>query len=146
MPRYVKASRFATADPCMAAASVVTKRRSSWACIGNPKPEQETIEGTHAQETPAYQRRPTSLHTAQGSNPPIRALYLLRRWQLVGVRELGLLLFFSFSVITPKSARNLAPFTMYLIVLHDISESPADARPPQQLLTSRAKPNHPVVS
>ena len=37
-----------------------TKRRSSWACIGNPKPEQETIEGTHAQETPAYQHRPTT--------------------------------------------------------------------------------------
>ena len=28
-----------------------TKRRSSRACIGNPKPEQETIKGTHAQET-----------------------------------------------------------------------------------------------
>ena len=26
---------------------LVTKRRSSWACIGNPKPEQETIEGAH---------------------------------------------------------------------------------------------------
>ena len=26
----------------------VTKRRSSWACIGNPNPEQETIKGTHA--------------------------------------------------------------------------------------------------
>ena len=37
---------------------LVTKRRSSWACIGNPKLEQETVEGTHAQETPAYQRRP----------------------------------------------------------------------------------------
>ena len=34
----------------------VTKRRNSWACIGNPNPEQETIKGTHAQETPAYQR------------------------------------------------------------------------------------------
>ena len=32
----------------------VTKRRSSWACIGNPNPEQETIKGTHAQETSAY--------------------------------------------------------------------------------------------
>ena len=30
----------------------VTNRRSSWACIGNPKLEQESIEGTHAQETP----------------------------------------------------------------------------------------------
>ena len=30
---------------------VDTKRRSNWACIGNPKLEQETIEGTHAQET-----------------------------------------------------------------------------------------------
>ena len=56
----------------------VTKRRSSWACIGNPQPEQETIEGTHAQETPAYQRRPTTLHPVQGSNPPIRALYMQR--------------------------------------------------------------------
>ena len=53
-----------------------SKRRSSWACIGNPNPEQETIEGTHAQETPAYQRRPTTLHAAQGNNPPIRALYM----------------------------------------------------------------------
>ena len=42
--------------------AAVTKRCSGWACIGNPKPEQETIEGTHAQETPAYQRRPTTLH------------------------------------------------------------------------------------
>ena len=38
----------------------VTKRRNSWACIGNPNPEQETIKGTHAQETSAYQRRPTT--------------------------------------------------------------------------------------
>ena len=30
----------------------VTKRRSSWACTGNPNPEQETIKGTHTQETP----------------------------------------------------------------------------------------------
>ena len=37
--------------------SVVTKRRSSWACVGNPKLEQEIIKGTHAQETSAYQRR-----------------------------------------------------------------------------------------
>ena len=44
--------------------------------MGNPKLEQETIEGTHAQETPAYQRRPTTLHDVQGSNPPIRALYM----------------------------------------------------------------------
>ena len=28
--------------------SGVTKRCSSWACIGNPNPEQETIEGTHS--------------------------------------------------------------------------------------------------
>ena len=56
--------------------SRVAKRRSSWACIGNPKPEQETSKGTHAQETSAYQRRPTSQHAAQGSNPPIRALYM----------------------------------------------------------------------
>ena len=32
----------------------VTKRRNSWACIGNPNQEQETIKGTQAQETPAY--------------------------------------------------------------------------------------------
>ena len=25
----------------------VTKRRNSWACRGNPNPEQETIKGTH---------------------------------------------------------------------------------------------------
>ena len=37
---------------------------------------QETIEDTHAQETPAYQHRPTTLHEGQGSNPPIRALYM----------------------------------------------------------------------
>ena len=48
----------------------VTKRRSSWACIGNPKPEQETMKDTHAQEMSAYQRRPTTQHAAQGSNPP----------------------------------------------------------------------------
>ena len=53
-----------------------TKRRSSRACIGNPKPEQETINGTHAQETSAYQRRPSTQHAAQGSNPPIRAPYM----------------------------------------------------------------------
>ena len=52
------------------------KRRNSWACRGNPKLEQETIKGAHAQETPAYQRRPTTLHEVQGSNPPIRALYM----------------------------------------------------------------------
>ena len=54
----------------------VTKRRIGLACIGNPKLEQETREGTHAQETPAYQRRPTTLHEVQGSNPPTRALYM----------------------------------------------------------------------
>ena len=58
------------------AAVCVTKRRSSWACTGNPKLEQETIGGTHAQETSPYQRRPTTLHEGQGSNPPIRALYM----------------------------------------------------------------------
>ena len=54
----------------------VTKRRSSWACIGNPNPEQETSKGTHAQETAAYQRRPTTQHAAQGSNPPIGPLHM----------------------------------------------------------------------
>ena len=39
---------------------LVTKRRKSWACRGNPNPEQETIKGTHTQETPAYQHRPTT--------------------------------------------------------------------------------------
>ena len=34
------------------------------------------MEGRHAQVTPAYQRRPTTLHELQGSNPPIRALYM----------------------------------------------------------------------
>ena len=33
---------------------LVTKRRNSWACRGNPNPEQETIKGTHTQETPAF--------------------------------------------------------------------------------------------
>ena len=50
---------------CFAPLSIVTAtltmRRSSWACLGNPKPEQETIEGTNAQEKPAYQRRPTHI-------------------------------------------------------------------------------------
>ena len=59
-----------------ASSRVVTKRRNSWACIGNPNPEQETIKGTHAQDTSAYQRRPTTQHAAQGSNPPVRALYM----------------------------------------------------------------------
>ena len=54
----------------------IAKGRSSRACIGNPKSEQETIKGTHAQETPAYQHGPTTPHAAQGSNPPIRALYM----------------------------------------------------------------------
>ena len=63
---------------------IVTKRRSSRACIGNPKPEQETIKGTHAQETSAYQRRPSTQHTAQGSNPPSRALYMQVASQLGG--------------------------------------------------------------
>ena len=60
----------------------VTKRRSSWACIGNPKPEQETIKGTHAQETSAYQRRPTTQHAAQASNPPTHIAYCVvgLRW------------------------------------------------------------------
>ena len=43
--------------------------------IGNPKLEQETIEGTHARETSAYQRRPTTQHAAQASNPPTGARY-----------------------------------------------------------------------
>ena len=55
---------------------LVTKRRNSWACIGNPNPEQETSKGTHAQETSANQRRPTTQHAAQGSNPPIGARYM----------------------------------------------------------------------
>ena len=54
----------------------VAQTCSSWACKGNPQLEQETIEGTHAQETPGYQRRPTTLHEVQGSNPPIRVLYM----------------------------------------------------------------------
>ena len=55
---------------------VVTKRLSGWACIGSPKLEQETIEGTHARETPAHQRRPTTLHEVQGSSPPMTAVYM----------------------------------------------------------------------
>ena len=61
------------------AASAVTKRRSSWACIVNPKLEQETTEGTegtHARQTPAHQRRPSTLHEVKGSKPPIGALYM----------------------------------------------------------------------
>ena len=53
------ASGIAVCGLC-SAVGLVTKRRSSWACIGNPKPERDTIEGTHAQETPAYQRRPAT--------------------------------------------------------------------------------------
>ena len=56
--------------------SCVTKRRNSWAYRGNPNPEQETINGTHTQETPAYQRRLTTQYAAQGSNPPIGALHM----------------------------------------------------------------------
>ena len=63
---------FVFRDACF----IVTKRRSSLACTGNPKPEQETIKGTHAQETSAYQRRPTSQHAAQGSNPPRDACFI----------------------------------------------------------------------
>ena len=69
---YVRVS----SEGCAVVYVYTTKRRSSRACIGNPKPEQESIKGTHAQETPAYQRRPTTLHAAQGSNPPIGALYM----------------------------------------------------------------------
>ena len=47
--------------------ALVTERRSGWACTGHPKLEQETIEGTHARETPAHQRRPTTLHEVQGT-------------------------------------------------------------------------------
>ena len=59
----------------------VTKRRSSWACIDNLNPDQETIKGTHAQETSANQRRPTTQHAAQGSNPPIGAR--LFKWRVL---------------------------------------------------------------
>ena len=45
------------------------QRRSGWACIGNPKLEQESIEGTHARETAAHQRRPTTLHEPQTAIP-----------------------------------------------------------------------------
>ena len=52
----------------------VTKRRSSWACIGNPNPEQESSKGTHAQETSANQRmmsleRVECDHHATGRGP-----------------------------------------------------------------------------
>ena len=57
---------------------LVTKRRRFWACIGNPKLEQETVEGTQAREMPGYQRRPTTLHDVQGISPPTRALYMHR--------------------------------------------------------------------
>ena len=40
------------------------------------KLELETIEGTHARETPAHQHRPTTLYEVQGSKPSIRALYM----------------------------------------------------------------------
>ena len=63
-----------------AVVTLVTKRRSGWACIGNPNPEQETIKGTHTQETPAYQRRPTTQYAAQGSNPPIGRVYSSMVW------------------------------------------------------------------
>ena len=62
---------------CRCLRCYISERRSSWACIGNPKPEQETIKGTHAQETPAYQRRPTTLHAAQGrkQSPKLGAIH-----------------------------------------------------------------------
>ena len=48
-----------------------TKRRSGWACIGNQSETRAgTVEGTHARETPAHQRRPTTLHEVQGKQPP----------------------------------------------------------------------------
>ena len=53
-------------------AHLVTKRRNSWACIGNPNPEQETIKGTHAQEMTAVPAHtPPQLHTADASPDPI---------------------------------------------------------------------------
>ena len=55
---------------------MVTHRQSETKAIFYVKLEQEAIEGTRARETPARQRRPTTLHEAQGSNPPIRALYM----------------------------------------------------------------------
>ena len=53
-------------------------KETQWlACMSSKrKLEQEIIEGTHAQETPAYQRRPTTLHEVQGRNSPIRTLYM----------------------------------------------------------------------
>ena len=74
IPGHVRLRRFITLGQGPAESG--TKRRSSWACIGNPNPGQETIKGTHAQETPAYQRRPTTQHAAQGSKPPIGAFYM----------------------------------------------------------------------
>ena len=42
----------------------ISYKEMQWSArIGKPKLEQETIEGTHARETPAYQRRPTTLIT-----------------------------------------------------------------------------------
>ena len=53
---------------CANLMAVVTKRRSSRACIGNPKPEQETIKGTHAQETRTLYFAPLYIAIAMGPN------------------------------------------------------------------------------
>ena len=68
-----------TADKMYTALPAVTKRRNSWACRGNPNPEQEAIKGTHTQETPD-QRRPTTQYAAQGSNPPIGRYTCSNAW------------------------------------------------------------------
>ena len=52
--------------PCL-----VTKRRSSWACISNPKPEQETRAGNHQRHTRTRNvSLPTQANdTARGATP-----------------------------------------------------------------------------
>ena len=49
----------------------VTNRGSSWACIGNPKQQQESSEGTHARETPAH-RGLQAVRCRQGLKSPMR--------------------------------------------------------------------------
>ena len=51
------------------------KETCSRACIGNPKPEQGTIKGTHAQEMSAYQRRPTTQHVRRKEAAPQSGRY-----------------------------------------------------------------------
>ena len=53
----------------------VTKRHDGEACIGNRKLEQETTEGTHARETPAYRCRLKAWHEPHQTSPNQGAIH-----------------------------------------------------------------------